>query len=335
MKRYIRLLIVVVYVLTMVATINVSSAQDKGLIAFSQGTLENEWRVLNTEDMERAAKDAGYDFIWANAEADPAKQLADVEDLLAQQPDLLVIAPVEYEPLAPVKDMAEEAGVPLIVIDRAIPGEPGTGTWIALLTIDFVETGRWVAEDAVEELTVKYGEPRGKLLHITGTLGASPVIDEQTGIDEVLDQYPDIEIVASCDGQYAREPGRKCMEDFLQAFEAGEVDGIIADNDEMVLGAIQAIKAAGREELLGWIWGKDGTVTGLEALLAGDMTMTVQTPPYFGDLTIEVFESWLAGEEVETIQYTPKERFDNDHEAEKERVKERIGELQEMGVGCC
>lgn len=311
------------------------AAPTKGLVAFSQGTLENEWRVLNTKDMEKAFRDAGYDFTWTDAKADPAKQLADVEDLLAKKPVLLVVAPVEYEPLAPVKDMAAKANVPLIVIDRAIPGEPGTGTWIALLTIDFVETGRWVAEDVVEELTKKYGEPKGNIVHITGTLGASPVIDEQKGIDEVLAKYPNIKIVASCDGKYAREPGRKCMEDLLQKFGAGQIDGVIADNDEMVLGAIQAIEAAGRTELLGWLWGKDGTKTGLEALLQGKMTMTVQTPPYFGALTVKVFEDWKAGKKVETLQYTPKERFDNDTEAEIERVKERIRELEQMGVGCC
>lgn len=312
-----------------------SGSTPKGLVAFSQGTLENEWRVLNTQDMERAFKEAGYDFVWTDAKADPAKQLADVEDLLAKKPSLLVIAPVEYEPLAPVKDMAEKADVPLIVIDRAIPGEPGVGKWIALLTIDFVETGTLVAEDAVQELTKKYGSAQGKLVHITGSTGASPVIDEQKGIDGVLAGSPNVKIVASCDGKYAREPGRKCMEDLLQKFAAGEIDGVIADNDEMVLGAIQAIKAAGRTELLGWIWGKDGTKTGLEALLAGDMTMTVQTPPYFGDLTVKVFEDWKAGKAVEKLQYTPKERFDNDTAEERARVEKRIKELDEMKVGCC
>jgi ribose transport system substrate-binding protein len=112
-------------------------------------------------------------------------------------------------------------------------------------------------------------------------------------------------------------------------------DGVIAYNDEMVLGALQAIEAAGRNELVGWIWGKDGTRTGLEALLANQMTFTVQTPPYFGDLTIEVFQKYLNGESFELVQYVNKEVFDNDLLAQRERVAERIGELEEMGVGCC
>jgi ribose transport system substrate-binding protein len=231
--------------------------------------------------------------------------------------------------------MAEEAGVPLIVADRALPGEPGTGMWISLLTTDFVDTGEQVARDVVEELTAKYGEPKGKLLHVTGTTGASPVIDEDTGLKNVFGEYPGIEIVAVCDGLYSREPGRKCTEDLLQSFGAGEIDGIIYDNDDMAIGGIQALKAAGRNELLGWIWGKDGTVDGLTAMLAGEMTFSVQTPPFFGAMSVQVFEAWKNGETIEPVQFVPKETFDNDLESQKDRLEQRIKELQEMGVGCC
>lgn len=315
---------------------SLAAAQEKGLVAFSQAGMENEWRVMNTKETEKAFKDAGYDFVWTNANSDPAKQLADIEDLLARNPALLVVAPIEYEPLAPVPQMAEKAGVPLMVIDRALPGEPGQGQWLALLTTDFVDTGAQVARDVVEELAKKNGEPKGKLLHVTGNKGASPVVDEQKGLESVFKDHPGIEIAASCDGLYSREPGRKCTEDLLQAFAAGDIDGIVYDNDDMMIGGIQAIRAAGRDELLGMLWGKDGTVEGLQAMLDGDATFTVQTPPYFGALTVQVFEATKAGQTIEPkVQYVPKETFDNDTEAQKQRLQERIDELQAMGVGCC
>ena len=335
MKKLRILLVLALTLSVVIAAVPQAVAQDKGLVAFSQAGMENEWRAMNTQEMERAFTEAGYEFVWTNANSDPAKQLADIEDLLAQMPDLLVVAPIEYEPLAPVPDMAAEAGVPLIVVDRALPGEPGTGMWITLLTTDFVDTGEQVARDVVEELTAKYGEPKGKLLHVTGTTGASPVIDENTGLMNVFSEYPGIEIVAECDGLYSREPGRKCTEDLLQAFGPGEIDGIVFDSDDMAIGGIQAIKAAGREELLGWLWGKDGIVDGLNAMLAGEMTFSVQTPPFFGAMTVEMFERWQNGEEIEPVQYVPKETFDNDLEAQKDRLQERINELQELGVGCC
>ena len=308
----------------------------KGLVVYSQAGMENEWRVMNTKEMEKTFTDAGYEFIWTNAKSDPAKQLSDIEDLLARKPDLLIVAPIEFEPLAPVPSMADEAGVPLIVVDRALPGTPGKGQWLALITTDFVDTGEQVARDIVDDLTKKHGEPKGRILHVSGNKGASPVVDEQTGLDKVLSQYENIEIVASCDGLYSREPGRRCTEDLLQAFPVGEIDGIVFDNDDMMIGGIQALKAAGRNELLGMLWGKDGTVDGLQAMLDGDASFSVQTPPFFGADTLETFERYKSGESIEPkIQYVPKETFDNDTDAEKARLEERIGELRDLGVGCC
>ena len=308
----------------------------KGLIAFAQAGMENEWRAMNTKEMEQAAKEAGYDFVWTNANSDAAKQLADVESLLAQKPALLVIAPLEYEALGPVPEMAKKAGVPLIVVDRALKGDAGKDNYLLLLTTDFVDTGRQVAKDVVEELTKKNGAPKGKILHIMGTKGASPVIDEEKGILEVLKDYPEIEIVGTCDGQYSREPGRKCTEDLLQAFPAGSIDGIIYDSDDMAVGGIQAIKAAGREELKGYLWGKDGIIDGLQAMIDGWMTFSVQTPPFFGKSTMEKFQLYLDDQPLgDPVQFVPKETFDNDTPELIERLKERIKELQELGVGCC
>lgn len=313
-----------------------AQAQSKGLVAYSQADMTNEWRVMNSKEMEQAFKDAGYDFVWTNADADPAKQLADIEDLLAQKPVLLVVAPIEYEALAPVPGMAEKAGVPLLVVDRALPGTPGTGNWIALLTTDFVDTGVRVAQAVVEDMTAKNGEARGRILHVTGNTGASPVIDEQTGIDKVFSQHSGMQIVANCDGRYSREPGRTCTEDLLQSFGPGQIDGIIFDNDEMMIGGIQAIEAAGRTELLGYLYGKDGTVDGLQALLDNKASFTVQTPPFFGAMSVQVFEQSKAGQPIEPkVQYVPKESFDNNNDQHRERVQERIEELRAMGVGCC
>jgi len=311
-------------------------AASKGLVAFSQAGMENEWRVMDTREMEEAFKKAGYDFVWTNANSDPAKQLADIEDLLARKPVLLVVAPIEYEPLAPVPGMAEKANVPLLVVDRTLPGEPGKGKWIATLTTDFVDTGAQVARDVVAALTKKNGKPQGALLHVSGNTGASPVVDEQKGLDSVFSKTPDVKIVATCDGLYSREPGRKCTEDLLQAFPKGKIDGIIFDNDDMMIGGIQAIKASGRTELLGSLWAKDGTVDGLTAMVNGEARFSVQTPPYFGAPAVKVFEAWKAGQKIEPkVQFVPKETFQTGTPKQKERCKQRIEELRKLGVGCC
>ncbi|MCW2575775.1 MAG: Monosaccharide transporter substrate-binding protein family [Modestobacter sp.] len=304
-------------------------------VAFSQESLGFEWMVENSRDMKAAVEAKGCEFIQADAEGDAAKQLQDVRDLLARKPDLLVVRPVTFEPLAPVPGLADEAGVPLIVVDRALPGTPGEGQYKAFLTIDFVETGELVGESVVRGLTEKNGSPTGRIVHITGTSGASPVLDEQEGIDNVLTKNPGIEEVAQCDGNYSREPGRQCMEDLLQRFNAGEIDGVIADNDEMALGAVAAIKAAGRDELLGWIWGKDAQRTGLEAIVAGDMRMSISTPPQFGELTMKTWQQVQDGNVSETTQLLPKTVYEADTDKGKKAIEDRIAELTDLGIDCC
>ncbi|MDR5734004.1 substrate-binding domain-containing protein [Caballeronia sp. LZ025] len=307
----------------------------KGLVAMSQSGMENEWRVVNTKDMEKSWKDTGYDFVWTNANWDPAKQLSDVQDLLARKPKVLIVEPVEYEPAAPVPGMAKKAGVPLIVADRAMPGQPGKDGWISLLTISYEDTGVRVGKDVVAQLTKKNGKPEGKLLHVTGNTGAAPVIEEQKGLDSVFAKNPGIKFVAKCDGRYSREGGRKCTEDFLQSFPKGSIDGIVFDSDDEMIGGLTAIKAANRDDLKGYLWGKDGTADGLKAILDGWASYTVQTPPTFGALAVKVFNDSQAGKPVPPVVYSDKKEFDAHTPEHRALIEQRLKELKAMGVGCC
>jgi ribose transport system substrate-binding protein len=310
-------------------------AASKGLVAFSQAEMTNEWRVMDTKEMEKSWKDAGYDFVWTDAKSDPSKQLADVEDLLNRKPAVIIVAPIEYEALAPVPGLAAKAGIPLIVVDRNLPGKAGKDGWISVITTDFVDSGKRAAEDVVAQLQAKKGAAKGAWLHITGNVGASPVIDQGKGMEEVFAGHPDIKLLSKCDSGNSREGGQKCMEDMLQAFPAGQVDVVIADNDSAAIGALAAIKAAGRNELLGWVWGKDGTVDGLQAILSGELVQSVQTPPFFGKNSVKAFEDYKAGKPVEPLVFVPKETFDAHTSANRTRVEERIKELKALGVSCC
>lgn len=321
--------------LFVVAAPHMTFAASKGLVAFSQAEMTNEWRVMDTKEMEQAWKDAGYDFVWTDAKSDPSKQLADVEDLLSQKPLVLIVAPIEYEALAPVPGLAKKAGIPLLVVDRNLPGKAGSDGWISVITTDFVDSGKRAAEDVVAQLKDKKGSDAGAWLHITGNVGASPVIDQGKGMEQVFASHPNIKLLQNCDSGNSREGGQKCMEDMLQAFPAGKVDVVIADNDSAAIGAINAIKAAGRTELLGWVWGKDGTVDGLQAILDGDMVQSVQTPPFFGKDSVKAYEDFKAGKPVEPLVFVPKETFDAHTPAGKARVEERIKELKALGVSCC
>ncbi|MGL4648124.1 MAG: substrate-binding domain-containing protein, partial [Caldilineaceae bacterium] len=228
------------------------------LVAYSQAELVNAWRVTNQKDMEAQAEAAGVKLVSADANQDPSKQLADIENMLAQQPDCLVVSPLESQALAPVVQLANDAGVPLFIIDRTIEATPGEGMYITEITQSHVLSGRLLAEKAVELLTAKYGEPKGNVVHVQGLAGASPVIDANAGWDEVMAAYPNIKVVATSDAGFTKDGGLKVMEDFLQRFPAGEIDIVRSDYSDMTMGALDAIKAAGRDELLGFVIGEGG-----------------------------------------------------------------------------
>ena len=286
------------------------AAAGETLVAYSQAELVNAWRVTNQADMESQAEKFGVKLISADANQDPSKQLADVENMLAQQPDCLIVSPLEAKASAPVVDLAAEAGVPLIIIDRTIEATPGEGMYVTESTQSHVLSGKLLAEKAVELLTEKYGEPRGNVVHVQGLAGASPVIDANQGWDEVMAAYPDIKTVATADAGFTKEGGLTVMEDFLQRFPEGEIDIVRSDYSDMTMGAIEAIKTAGRTELLGYVVGEGGHYKAIEAVINSEIARETQTPPYFGEKAIQSCMDYLASKEVAAKQQVDIKVFD-------------------------
>jgi len=299
-------LFVIVIVLILCSLIfNSAFAEKKFLIAFSQSTMNHPWRVTLTNDMKYWAEKMGVDFIWTDGNNEAANQLADCEDLIGKKPDVLILSPLQAKALTPVVDMCNKAGVPLIVIDRRIEAEPGTGLYIAFIGLDQKKEGRACAEVIVKKLYDKFGEYKGNIVEIQGTIGSSTAIDMNKGFLEEIDKYPGIKVIASQSGDYLRENAMKITEDWLQTFPKGQIDAVFAHNDEMGLGALTAIKDAGRDELIGCIGSVDGQVQALKAVLAGEYLVTVQEPPYFGESAIKVALDYLKGNPIVTSQSVP------------------------------
>ena len=142
--------------------------------------------------MEEQAKTAGVKLVSIDANQDASKQLADVENMLAQKPACLIVSPLESKASAPVVKLATDANVPLVIIDRTIDATPGEGMYKTEITQSHVLSGKLLAEKTVELLTKKYGSPKGSVVHVQGLAGASPVIDANAGWDEVMAKYPEI-----------------------------------------------------------------------------------------------------------------------------------------------
>ncbi|HVN55762.1 MAG TPA: substrate-binding domain-containing protein [Anaerolineaceae bacterium] len=298
-------------------------------IAYSQAELVNAWRVTNQKDMETQVKKAGYKLITADANQDPSKQLADVENMLAQKPDCLIVSPLESKASAPVVKLAETAKVPLVIIDRTIEAEPGQGFYKTEITQSHVLSGKLLAEKTVELLKAKYGSAKGNVVHVQGLAGASPVIDANKGWDEVMKAYPDIKVVATSDAGFTKDGGMKVMDDFLQRFPKGQIDVVRSDYSDMTMGAIEAIKNAGRTELLGYVVGEGGHIKAIQAVIAGEIARETQTPPYFGLKAVQSCKTILGGETVDARQQVDIKVFDA---SKKDDAQKYVDEIKAAGL---
>ena len=191
---------------------------------------------------------------------------------------------------------AKAAGIPTFLVDRSVDpaaAKPGED-FVAFLGSDFIDQGRRVAEWTIENFK---GE-KGIIVQLEGTTGSSPANDRKKGFDDAIAADGRFEIVASQTGDFARDLGRQVMETLLQAHP--DVNIVYAHNDEMAIGAIQALELAGRkpgEDVL--VVSIDGTRDALQAIIDGKMGVTVESSPFFGPLACEVMNRYADGEEIE------------------------------------
>jgi len=293
-------------------------------VAYSDAGLVNVWRIICQQDMERAAKEAGVKLISADGQMDPAKQLSDVQSLLAQKPNVIIVAPAESKALAPIVEMCNKANVPLIIIDRTIDAEPGVGMYKAEIVQSHELSGILLASKTVELLIAKNGEAKGNVVKLQGAAGASAVIDAQKGWDEVMASYPNIKVVGVQDTGFTKEGGMTAMENFLQTFPKGQIDIVWSDYSDMTQGGIQAIKDAGRDELLGYIVGEGGHIKCIEDVLNGNIALETQTPPYFGDVAIKNALDIIAGKTVLAKQDIAIKIFDTNNKVFAQNYYDQI-----------
>ena len=266
----------------------------KKVVGFSQMENSGPWRIAETNSMSEEAKKRAdrFDFRMTDAQSQTSKQVADVEDLVAQGVDAIFLAPREFEGLAPALKAAKEAKIPVFLIDRAAAGKAGED-YVAFLGSDFVQQGRRAGEWLAKQTNGKAG-----IVELTGTAGASVARDRSQGFMEAIKAYPDMKIIASQTGDFTRANGQKVMENIIQA-KGKEITAVYAHNDEMALGAIQALKSAGLkpgQDIL--IVSIDGQKSALEAIIRGEMNITVESNPRFGPLAFDTLEKFLRGEQI-------------------------------------
>jgi galactofuranose transport system substrate-binding protein len=256
----------------------------KFTVGFAQMGHDNPWRMAQTASLRAEAQKRGYEIVVTDAQDQTSKQVADVEDLIARQVDVILLAPREFEGLAPALQAAKEANIPVILVDREAEGQAGED-FVTFLGSNFVEQGRRAAEWLVRETGGTAG-----IVELTGTPGSSVAADRAKGFREVIAQHPGMKILASQTGEFSRANGQRVMQNIAQSLGT-QITAVYAHNDEMVLGAIQALRAAGRHpgqdvKLVSI----DGERAALEAIQRGELGATVESNPRFGPIAFETIE---------------------------------------------
>jgi galactofuranose transport system substrate-binding protein len=262
------------------------------VVGFSQMEHNNPWRLAQTASIKAEASKRQYDLVVTDAQSQTSKQVSDVEDLVARGVGLILLAPREYDGLAPALEAAQAASIPVILVDREAEGTPGED-YVTFLGSNFIEqgvrAGEWLA-----------GQTGGqaRIVELTGTPGASVAVDRAKGFRQALTRYPRMQIIASQTGDFSRAAGQKAMLNIVQA-KGREITAVYAHNDEMALGAIEALKAAAMKPGVDvTIISIDGERAALESITRGELGATVESNPRFGPLAFDVIEKVRRGEKV-------------------------------------
>lgn len=287
-----------------------SDAEDKFVVGFSQMGHDNPWRMAQTASLREEAAKRGYELVVADAQDQTAKQVADVEDLIARRVDVILLAPREYEGLTPALLAAREANIPVILVDREAAGTPGED-FVTFLGSNFVEQGRRAAEWLVKETNGQAG-----IVELTGTPGSSVAADRARGFREVIAAHPGMKILASQTGEFSRANGQRVMQNIAQSL-GQQITAVYAHNDEMALGAIQALRSAGREPGRDvQIVSVDGQRAALEAIQRGELGATVESNPRFGPIAFDTIEQLRRGEPVPPKKLITDRFFDRTNAAQ-------------------
>lgn len=274
-------------------------AQEKIKIGFSQGTMNHPWRVAMVEGNKAYAEKnlPDVELIVTDGQNDSSKQVTDVESLMAQGIKVLMISPLTSDALTPVVADAMAAGIKVVTLDRKVNTD---------VTVHIGAENKPIGEAAAKFIAGKLGG-KGKIIELQGTGGASAVVDRHDGFVDGI-KGTELEIVAAQNCDFLRENAVKFMEDQLQRFGPGEIQAVYAHNDEMALGAIQALEAVGRlNEVV--VVGIDGQNNAFEAVKAGKLAATF-VYPFVAPEGMEVAYKVAKGEEVDPVIVLPGKQVD-------------------------
>lgn len=285
-------------------------------IGFSQVGAESDWRVANTGSMKSAlSEENGFKLVFADAQQKQENQIKAVRDFIAQDVDVIAIAPVTETGWETVLGEAKDAGIPVIIVDRMIKVSDDSlfSCWIGS---DFHKEGVDAAQWLIDYVKNKGLTGTQNIVVLQGTIGSSAEIGRTKGFDETIGKQSNFKILAEQTGEFTQAKGQEVMESLLKQYK--DINIVVAQNDNMAFGAIDALKAAGKTP------GKDVVIVSFDAVKAafqamikGDMNVSVECNPLHGPKVADLAKKLMNGEKVEKIQYVEEKIYPAEGAAEE------------------
>lgn len=293
-------------VLALALVLSLTAGASALTVAFSQIGQESDWRTANTDNVCAAIEEAGWELVYDDGQQKQENQIKALRNFITQGVDYILFTGVVNTGWEEVLTEVNEAEIPLLLLDR-IPDCADQIDYEVAFGGDFIEEGRRMAVWAGKYLeSIGRGDEEVNVVMLEGTTGASAQVDRTTGILKGLEEYPNMKLVAQQSGNFTRAEGQAVMESFLKSVD--KIDVLLSQNDDMALGAIDAIKAAGLvpgEDII--IVGCDSVKAAFDAIVAGEMNCTVECTPLYGPFVIDAIEKLEAGEEFDKTVIHPEE----------------------------
>ena len=283
---------------------------------FAQEGAESDWRTAETESVKSEANRRGVELKFSDAGGDQDKQVKAVRAFIAQQVDGIILAPRVTTGWDDVLKEAKDKKIPVVLVDRGVDSDPSLYT--TLIASDFVEEGRraaeWMAKHSLEDADWKSKHSDGKLnvVELQGTAGSQPATERQKGFAEAMAKHLGMKIIDTQDGNFEVQKGKDVMSAFLKK-HGEQINAVYAHNDNMALGAIQAIEEDGRfnpgKDII--IVSIDGIRDALKAIQAGKLNCSIECNPLLGPDAFDALDAALAGKELPKRKVEKDELFDS------------------------
>ena len=251
------------------------------VVGYSQIGAESEWRTGNTASIKKAAESLGVELIFSDAQQKQENQIKAIRTFIAQQVDVIGVSPIVETGWESVFQEAKDAGIPIILVDRR--ADVPENLYATYIGSDFVEEGRKAARVMADLL-----DGKGNIVELVGTIDSAPANDRYTGFREILQDYPEMKIIASESADFTRAKGEEVMREFLKQY-GDQIDALYAHNDDSAIGAIRAIEEYGLrpgQDII--IVSIDAIRDAFQAMIDGKLNATIECNPLLGPTFFDV-----------------------------------------------